>query len=68
MSKSERNRCPSASEYALWTLLASCKLHGVDPFAYLRDVLTRVGSHPARDVLALSPKAWKQQLQDAQAQ
>ena len=51
----------------LWTLLASCKLHGVDPFAYLRDVLTRVGSHPARDVLALSPKAWKQQLQDAQA-
>lgn len=51
----------------LWTLLASCKLHGVDPFAYLRDVLTRVSSHPARDVLALSPKAWKQQLQDAQA-
>ncbi len=52
----------------LWTLLASCKLHQVDPFAYLRDVLTRVSSHPARDVLALSPKAWKQQLQDAQAQ
>ena len=51
----------------LWTLLASCKLHGLDPFAYLRDVLTRVGSHPARDVLALSPKAWKQQLQDAHA-
>ena len=51
----------------LWTLLASCKLHGLDPFAYVRDVLSRVGSHPARDVLALSPKAWKQQLQDAQA-
>lgn len=51
----------------LWSLLASCKLHKLDPFAYLRDVLMRVSSHPARDVLALSPKAWKQQLQQAQA-
>jgi hypothetical protein len=32
----------------------------VNPFEYLRDVLVRVGDHPARDVLALSPKGWKQ--------
>jgi hypothetical protein len=51
----------------LWSLLASCKLHQLDAFTYLRDVLTRVSSHPARDVLALSPKAWKQQLQQPQA-
>lgn len=44
----------------LYSLVASCKLHAVNPFEYLRDVLVRVGDHPARDVLALSPKEWKQ--------
>jgi transposase len=44
----------------LYSILASCKLHGVNPFDYLRDVLVRVGDHPARDVLSLSPKGWKQ--------
>jgi hypothetical protein len=34
---------------------------------YLRDVIMRVGSHPARDVLELSPKTWKQKLQDFEA-
>lgn len=51
----------------LYSLLATCKLHGVNPFDYLRDVLMRVSSHPARDVLDLSPKAWKQKLQDLDA-
>jgi hypothetical protein len=51
----------------LYSLLATCKLHRVNSFDYLRDVLTRVGSHPARDVLALSPKAWKQALQNLDA-
>jgi transposase len=47
----------------LYTILASCRLHRVNPYDYLRDVLVRVGSHPARDVLDLAPKAWKQKLQ-----
>jgi hypothetical protein len=51
----------------LYSLLATCKLHGVNPFEYLRDVIVRVASHPARDVLELSPKAWKQKLQDLDA-
>ncbi|HEY6326784.1 MAG TPA: IS66 family transposase [Candidatus Cybelea sp.] len=51
----------------LYSLLATCKLHGVNPFDYLRDVIMKVGSHPARDVLELSPKAWKQKLQDLDA-
>ena len=41
----------------LYSLVASCKLHGVNPLDYLRDVLVRIGDHPARDVLALTPKA-----------
>jgi len=44
----------------LYSLIASCKMHGVNPFDYLRDVLMRVRVHPARDVLALAPKGWKQ--------
>ena len=48
----------------LYSLIASCKLHGVNPFDYLRDVLVRVGDHPARDVLALSPKNWKKPAKD----
>lgn len=48
----------------LYSLLATCKLHGVNPFDYLRDVTARVGTHPARAVLDLSPKAWKQKLQN----
>jgi transposase len=51
----------------LYSLLATCKLHGVNPFEYLRDVIMRVGSHPARDVLELNPKAWKQKLKDLDA-
>jgi transposase len=48
----------------LYSLIASCKLHGVNPFDYLCDVLVRVGDHPARDVLALSPKNWKKPAKD----
>jgi len=47
--------------------IASCKLHGVNPFDYLRDVLVRISEHPARDVLALSPKDWKKPAQDLDA-
>jgi transposase len=51
----------------LYSLVASCKLHGVNPWEYLRDVLVRVGEHSARDVLALSPKGWKQTAKDLDA-
>ena len=43
---------------ALYTLVSTCEAHGVDPFAYLRDVLIRVSSHPAADVDALLPHRW----------
>ena len=51
----------------LHSLVASCKLHGVNAFEYLRDVLVRVGDHRASDVLALSPKAWKQEREHRNA-
>ncbi len=41
------------------SLIATCRLHGVDVYTYLVDVLQRVGTHPAKDVLDLTPRVWK---------
>ena len=41
------------------SLIATCRLHGVDPWTWLVDVLQRVASHPAKDVAQLTPRLWK---------
>lgn len=41
------------------SLLSTCRLHDVDPYAYLVDVLQRIALHPARDVEQLTPRRWK---------
>jgi len=41
------------------SLIVTCRLHGVDPYTYLVDVLQRVSQHPAKDVLDLTPRVWK---------
>ena len=41
------------------SLLTTCRLHQVDPYTYLVDVLQRVALHPARDVEELTPRVWK---------
>ena len=41
------------------SLLTTCRLHGVDAYAYLVDVLQRISLHPARDVEQLTPRRWK---------
>lgn len=44
------------------SLVETCKLNGVEPFAYLRDVLQRmVDGHPASRLDELLPWAWKAQ-------
>ena len=43
----------------LFSLIVSCKLAGVDPFAYLRDVLMRIHTHPTERVQDLIPREWK---------
>lgn len=51
----------------LYSLLATCRLHGVNPFDYLSDVLPRIGSHPVANVLALAPKSWDQARKNREA-
>jgi transposase len=41
------------------SLIATCRLHNVDPYTYLVDVLQRVATHPAKDVGQLTPRLWK---------
>jgi hypothetical protein len=43
-------------------LIASCRRHGIDPFAYLRDVLVRVLTTPISRIRELLPAYWKPAL------
>ena len=42
------------------SLIVTCRLHQIDPYDYLVDVLQRVGQHPASQVHLLTPRLWKQ--------
>jgi transposase len=46
------------------SLLVTCKLHDIDPYDYLVDVLQRVGQHPASRAHELTPRIWKQLFAD----
>jgi transposase len=48
----------------IYSVLASCRLQGVDPYVYLVDVLQRVDTHPAAEVQLLTPRLWKQCFAD----
>ena len=43
----------------LQTIVATCKLHEVNPYDYFKDVLIRVQSHPASRIDGLLPQNWK---------
>ncbi|MGH8144182.1 MAG: IS66 family transposase [Steroidobacteraceae bacterium] len=42
------------------SLIVTCRLHRIDPYTYLVDVLQRVGVHPANKVAELTPRLWNQ--------
>jgi transposase len=44
----------------LYSLVESCKRLGVEPFAYLKDVIDRVATHPASRIHELTPRGWKE--------
>lgn len=46
------------------SLLVTCKLHGINFYDYLVDVLQRVGTHPASRVEELTPRLWKEKFAD----
>jgi transposase len=46
------------------SLIVTCRLHGIEPYTYLVDVLQRIGQHPAARVAELTPRLWKQHFAD----
>lgn len=42
----------------LYSLMATCEAHGIDPHAYLADVLVRIDEHPAKLIDKLLPDQW----------
>jgi hypothetical protein len=42
--------------------LATCKLHRVDPYVYLTDVLQRIDQHPNQQIIELTPRVWKEKF------
>jgi transposase len=46
------------------SLLVTCRLHDVNPYAYLVDVLQRIDQHPASRVEELVPRVWKDKFAD----
>ena len=50
------------SGLVLFGLIRTCRVHGIDPYEYLRDVIRRVsvGTEPARE---LTPPRWKERME-----
>ncbi|WP_171252383.1 transposase domain-containing protein, partial [Acinetobacter baumannii] len=43
----------------IMTLIQSAKLNGLDPYAYLSDVLKRLPTHKVPQIEELLPHRWK---------
>ena len=42
----------------IYTVIESCRRRGIDPLAYLRDVLTRLPHMTNRQIPEVTPEAW----------
>ena len=44
----------------LYTLVENCRRLKIDPFTYLRDLLTRLPLMTNRQIVEVTPRAWRQ--------
>ncbi|GDX11916.1 hypothetical protein LBMAG57_36880 [Verrucomicrobiota bacterium] len=54
----------------LYTVVESCRRRGIDPLAYLREVLTRLSKMTTGQIPEVTPEAWakaRMQRQDSRA-
>jgi hypothetical protein len=52
---------------AMFSLVETAKLNGIDFEAYLRDILTRIADHPNNRIVELLPWNWRPTQQVASA-
>jgi transposase len=53
---------------AMYSLIVTAKMNGVDPQAWLADILSRIAAHPAHRLDELLPWKWKPQVASIAAQ
>jgi transposase len=53
---------------AFVSLLASCQLHGIEPWSYLRDLFCLMPGWARSRVLELAPVHWRQTLERPEVQ
>ena len=51
----------------IYSIIATCKDHGVDPFEYIRDILIRINTHPQSRIRELLPDRWPALLEAEKA-
>jgi hypothetical protein len=49
----------------VYTIIESCRRRGIDPYAYLRDVLTRIPAMTNWQVRTITPEAWSKSQRSA---
>jgi len=49
----------------MYSLVETCKRHGVEPFEYFRDILCRIPTCSDEEIAELTPRAWKQARTEA---
>jgi len=49
-----------------YSLIGTCKLNSVNPYEYLKDVLSRINGHSSSNIGELLPAVWKKE-QEAKA-
>ena len=40
----------------MYSLVESCRMQGIDPFVYLRNVIDQVSTHPMNRIAELTPR------------
>lgn len=53
------NDAAAENHARLWSLIASCERHKVDPQRYLTSVLAKIGQTPAEELEQFLPDVWK---------
>lgn len=43
----------------LYSLMGTCKLNGINPFIWLKDVLQKIGNYPVENLHELLPQNWE---------
>jgi transposase len=55
------NDAAAENHARLWSLIASCERHKIDPQRYLTSVLARIGTAPREELKQFLPEVWKKE-------